>query len=469
MATITERIRKAVQVFQKGYPWEQARSKAAPFVVWPDYWKNNPQWRMIDLDAFISEGFNINTLIYSAVMYKARATSNVTLQAYEGESDQPELLDEGHPLAKLVSRPNPNQSWREFQMLQTIYLNVSGDAFTWFDRSKSVLGVPSAMYSLHPQRVFIIPESKGKIRGYLYVPEGRSKDDGIPLLPADVSHVKLPNPGDTLDGDGYGFSPIAPLAQSGDVDNMITAFLKIFFERGAVPAGLLKFEKMLNDDVVARIKERWRDMYGGTENWSDLAVLDQGGQYERLGMNFDELGFDSLDERNESRILSPFGVPPILIGSRLGLLRSTYANYKEARQAFWEDTMLPEMWLHEDDYKYYMQSDDGGWVAFDFSDVPALRKDVALLVTAWSVLVDRGVPKNVASEVVGLDLPKLPDGEVIYMPLNLVPMGASTTQITSGAEAQPEATEDTRQMSLALVRELKRANDLLETANNGHK
>ena len=476
MATFRQRVQAALEVYRYGYPRQRSRAiepKAAPFVIWPDHVRDNPQWRMIDLQGYIDEGFNINTLIYSAVMYKARATSAAPLRAYDGTQERPTLLDEDHPLAQLVSRPNKSQSWNEFQMLQTVFLNMTGEAFTWFDRKNSVQGVPSAMYSVSPSRIFIVPgKEKGKILGYVYVAEGKALMDGEPLLPEDVSHVKLPNPGDLLDSDGYGLSPISPLAHSGDVDNMITRFLSILFKNGAIPSGVLKFDVALDEPIVAGIKERWKEMYGGYENWSEVGVLDRGGSFERIGMDFKELGFGELDERNETRILSPFGVPPILIGSRVGLLRSTYANYKEARLAFWEDTMRPELMLFEDDYSYYMQSDDGGFVAFDLSDVPALRKDVPQLVTAWGMLVDRGVPKATAATVVGLDLPELPDGEVMYMPLNMVPMGAEA-EAAGDSEEIPNAEEDTRDKHLGeLALELKRANDLLEatTRTNGrHK
>lgn len=475
MATFRERVQAAITVYRHGYPWERPRAiepKAAPFVIWPEYSRDNPQWRMIDLQAYIDEGFNINSLIYSAVMFKARAVISAPLRAYDGNEEKPTLLDVNHPLSQLVSRPNSSQSWAEFDMLQKVYFNLAGEAITWFDRRKAVQGVPSAMYPLNPRRVFIIPGSeKGKIKGYVYVPDGKSTMEGLPLLSEDVSHVKLPNPGDPLDGDGYGLSPISPLAHSGDVDNMITKFLAILFKNGAIPAGVLKFDTSLDDSIVSGIKERWKEMYGGYENWGEVGVLDRGGSYDRLGMNFDELGFDGLDERNETRILGPFGVPPILIGSRIGLLRSTYANYKEARLACWEDTLVPELGLFEADFRYYMQSDDGGFVAYDLSKVPALRKDVPALVEAWGKLVDRGVPKNTAAAVVGLDLPELPDGKTMYLPFNMVPIGADEDSNT-GSEDIPNAEEDTRDKRLSeLTMELKRASDLLEaTVNtNGRK
>src|SRR5690606_21561761 len=98
----------------------------------------------------------------------------------------------------------------------------------------------------------------------------------------DMMHVKLPNLSDWTQG----FSPIVPMAQSADVDNDVTSFLKIFFENGALPAGLLKFSQPMDESQVARARSRWKEIYGGYEHWSEVAVLDMGGEYQKLGMTF---------------------------------------------------------------------------------------------------------------------------------------------------------------------------------------
>ena len=442
--SITERARIAWRVFRQGFPRSPLAlpSKQAPF-MWPAWREGHAQWQIVDMQSYIDEGFNLNSLIYSAIMYKVRSIGIPKLRAYKGDPDEPELLPPNHPLSKLVARPNPSQSWREFQGVQDVYLNLTGNAYAFLERPKRG-GLPTAMYPLRPDRVYIVPGNRA-IKGFVYVPEGRNVNDSIPFLPEDISHVKLPNPGDPLEGMGYGLSPVSPMAHSADVDNMVTKFLKLFFEKGAVIPGVLKFSVPLSDDVVAEVKERWQEMYGSYENWTDIGVMDQGGEYQRIGMNFDEMSFETQDERNESRILGPFGVPPQLISSRLGLKHSTYANWEEARRAFWEDTMTYEIGLFEDDFQYYLQSDDGGFVAYDLSDVPALRRNTPALVDAWMKLVTTGVTKNTASEIVGLEIGDLPDGDVVYMPLNLIPIGSSKPALPESNVGAAEAEEDTRE------------------------
>ncbi len=374
---------------------ERARAAlGSPYAI-PTWRVGNPQWQMINFESYVRDGFERNSLIYSAVMYKAKAIAQVMLHAYKGTLDEPEPLYMPHPLAAICLRPNPSMSMPEFLATQEVYLNLSGNAYTYVDRANKN-GPVTAIYPLRPDKVKIIPNKDGSIKGYVY--------GDVPFLPETISHIKLPNPGDELDGNGYGLPPISAAAQNADTDNMITRFIHKFFEQGAVIPGLLKFNVPLSPEIVQR--------------------------------------------RNESRILAPFGVPPILIGSRLGLMRSTYANYKEARQAFWEDTMSFELALFEGDLLYYLRTDDGGFTMFDTSGVPALRKDVGTQVTAFMQLFQNGIPKREAARQVGLeiDFTEIGDADTVYMPMSLYPVGNVGAQAAPSQDDEmsdaPEATEE---------------------------
>ncbi|HML24946.1 MAG TPA: phage portal protein [Aggregatilinea sp.] len=404
--------------------------KQAAMMLFPSL-GGDPAWHMINLDSYINEGFNLNTLIYSALMWKARAMSLAPLRAYLGTPDERQLAPRDHPLSQLLARPNPFTSRSEFIQAMTVYWNLGGNCYIALKRP-SAEALPEAMYLLRPDRVFIVPDDEIGIKGFLFVPEGKSKRDGVPFLPQDMMHIKFPSPGDPMHGLGYGLSPLSPLARSGDVDNAITRYLKVFFERGAMFQGLIKSSLPLNDDEMARIRRRWQEIYGGVDNWGEVGVLDQSGEYQRVASTFEEMGFESLDERNESRILGPFGVAPILIGARVGLKHGTYSNYAQARQATWEDTLVPEQALIADEGQYYLAAPDGAFVDFDRSQVPALRRDVTGLAEAAWKMFQMGVPANVALQTAGLPAPALATGDIGYVPQTMVPVG--------GADALPAAT-----------------------------
>ena len=413
--------------------------KQAPF-VWPDFRQGVPQWHLINYETYATEGFSVNQLVYAAIMYKVRSLYQLPLMAYSGNSQHPDPLPAENPLSALCHRPNPHQSFIEFQGLCTVYLNVSGNCYILLTRDED--GTVKRMYPLRPDRVFIVPlkdtkrEEDDRLIGFLYVKEGRTawlgvsnaareeairKGDAIPIVMEDMIHVKLPNPIDPLEGMGYGLSPLSPGAHPIDIDNKVTEFLKLFFDQGTMFQGLLSFDAPLDPNDIPAIRERWHEIYGGYENWSEIGILDQGGKYSRITPTFNEMGFESIDGRNETRGVMPFGVPPILIGARVGLDRSTYSNYAEARSACWSDTLVPESKLFEVEYQHVLNRENE-FVAYDYWAIPSLRQAIPELARAWANLVASGVPKNFATTVVKLPIPPIADGDVIYMPNQLIPV-----------------------------------------------
>lgn len=384
----------------------------------------------------------MNAVIYSAIMYKARAATAAPLRAYTGSYYAPEPLPERDPLAQLIARPNRWQSWVEFQQLNEVYYNLAGNCYIYIERKRGQ-DVPAQMLTLRPDRVRIVPDTNGGIKGYFYVPEGVGENDRVPLLPQDVIHVKLPNPLDPLEGMGYGLSPVAPMARSGDVDNAVTKYLKLFFQNGAMPQGALTFSVPMNNDDVAQARRRWQEIYGGVDNWSDIAVLDNGGKYERLALSFDEMGFELIDARDESRMAMPFGVKLSLIESRPSSVQGTYNNEETDYKMFWRDTMLPEIRAFEVEYQYYLNT-ESSFVAYDTSRLPALFDKEKYIEHIAQAFRDGVATQNEYLEAIGL--PRTDTGNIYLRPLSVVAIPANKLQIEASAAgsvtAEQEAEED---------------------------
>ncbi len=420
---LVERVKNTISFFRTGYepnrniftPNPQRKKTPLKFSTRSS---DQPQWSMVDYESFYNEGFASNSVIYAAIMIKVRAVTQVGLVAVDNKTDeitepnnfsQRFIADESNDneeqqLANLLNRPNKYMSGKEFQQLQTTFLNLTGNAFTVIVRDKKQKN-PVSLWSLNPAHVQIIPAKDGEITGYFYTPKGEIENERIPILPADMMHVKLPNPDDPLGGLGFGLSPIAPLAKSADVDNQITNFLKVFFEHGAMPSGALKLKDvMLDDEAIAEIKESFMSTYGNYENWADIAVLDMTMDYERIGLTFDEMDFRNLDGRNESRMLLPFGVPAEIMPIRLGLEGSTFANKEEARKWFWQDTMTYELGLFIDEYKFFLTTESGITPKWDFSKVGALKENTKEQIDGAVALIGSGVPPEIAFNTVGLDV-----------------------------------------------------------------
>lgn len=417
--------------------------KRAPY-RWPLYLAERPQQTLDNFSSYVREGFDRNALIYSAIMYKARASTLAPLQACIGDPDNPDPLPETHPLSMLASRPNPFQGAAEFQSLNVAYLNLAGHAYIMLARDNYV-GEVRAMYPLRPDRVAIVPDNVGGVMIYVYVPEGVSATDTeriLPILPEDMLHIRLPNPADRFEGQGPGRSPIQAAASSGDVDNMVTDFLNLFFRKGAMFNGALTTDDPIDDTTAAEIRDRFMAIFGGFENWAEVAVFGNGLNYQRIGLTFEEMGFEAIDKRNAGRVLMVFGVPGALLSEPTAMERSTFSNIEELRRVFWEDTFAPELRLFESEYSFRLRSADGGYIKFDMSAVPALQRDIPALVEAATRMIGTGTPPAVAYATVGLDVPEYEGSNTSWMPLSMLPVGTAPVRSTATTGETPEQLMD---------------------------
>lgn len=100
-------------------------------------------------------------------------------------------------------------------------------------------------------------------------------------------------------------------------------------------------------------------------------------------VTIDEMAPDKIARINESRIAAVTRVPAQVAGLMAGDDVKTYSNYEEAREAFWQDSVLPAMrrirsqvtrqliWRNE---KY---KERNIWFGFNYDEVPALQPDEA--------------------------------------------------------------------------------------------
>ena len=81
-----------MNIFKKLF---QPQRKAAPPKIatrlFPSWVEETARWLLTNHQSFIDEGFNLNPIIFAAIMYKARAASSVPLIAYTGTRQQPTI------------------------------------------------------------------------------------------------------------------------------------------------------------------------------------------------------------------------------------------------------------------------------------------------------------------------------------------------------------------------------------------
>lgn len=312
-----------------------------------------------------------NELIFACLEKTCQASSQIDYLVRHRSS---RLFLDNHPLRKLLL--NPNRFMSEYDLLSSVILSqmLSGRAVLEKERNRA--GQVIALNPLRPDWLEIVPSTTEIIAGFNYGPSGEQKvfipySDTVDFPLHDPTMPMLPF---------FPLSPVSVAARITDTDDTITDYVKLVFDKGGVPAGLLKTKQKLVEAQIKVMRRRWRERYGGTRNWLTPAILDSDAEYQRMGMTFEEMGFSYLDNRNESRICMVLDIPPIIVGAFVGIQLSSYDNYLTARKAWWQDSLLPKFESIRDRLYVELAPEypDGDNISLylDTSGVHALQDDI---------------------------------------------------------------------------------------------
>ena len=127
-----------------------------------------PRWTPRDYANLASEGFAKNPVVYRCVRMIAEAAASTRLAVFEGG-----VRTDDHAVARLLAKPNPEQSGAEW--LEGVYaaLQTAGNAYV------EAIGeagepAPDELWSLRPDRVKIVPGSGGWAEAWDYTVDGRT-------------------------------------------------------------------------------------------------------------------------------------------------------------------------------------------------------------------------------------------------------------------------------------------------------
>lgn len=400
---------------------------------------NDPVYPGAGFLSFAAAGFGRNELVYACIMEKATSLPEAPLRVFGPDGlGEPR---ETHPLRQLVANPNPMLTEFEMFELTVIHMDLAGIAFWEIVRDRA--GRPREVWPLRPDLVRFLRQRDGRTR-YGYMVGG-----GIVDLGTDVLAFKYPNPVDPL----VGQAPLRPALRAVALDNEATDFVKTLLQNRAVPGVVITTQNQVDQQIADRLATRWKQKFSGSKR-GEPAVLQKGMDVKALGLNPSDLEFPDLRTISETRICSAFGVPPILIGAKAGLDRSTFANYKEARTSFWEETIMPLQRRIGDVIagRLLPQVLDAEFttprrvtVQWDRSQVLALKEsEQAIWERATQALRAGAITVADFRRIVGL--PAVEGSDVFLRPAGVMPTladgtptGGAAGQLPPGSGEQPEA------------------------------
>ena len=356
---------------------------------------------------FAAEGYNKNEIVHACIRELAVSAATPRYYVTAPSSDGGSIEVERGLLYDLISKPNPYSDWYSFTERLVTFLMVAGNAYALKERSRG--NQVTALYLLRPDRVSIIAGDYGA-DGYVYEVGGKE----YKIEADDMCHLALPNPA----GDIYGLSPLQVASRTVNLDLNMTDFAKVYFQNAGVPSGLLKLKKRLSSqEEASTIRSRWRSQFGGVQNFHRIAILDDDAEYQPMAQSPKDMSLDGLHNLTESRICAVFGVPPILIGANVGLQRSTFSNYREARLAFHSETLEPLVsrilrYFNRNLFSEYTGNES---LTVDWAEMRSVLDDQAATTTRINSLFTGGViTLNEARTSLGFDA--LTEGAIRRIP-----------------------------------------------------
>jgi HK97 family phage portal protein len=295
--------------------------------------KDRPQYPDTAPQSLIN-AYKRSELVYACIKVKTNAVKDPRLIVERKQRDGTWQEVEGHPLRRLLMRPNPDMD--EAKLLGAMIASQDIAGVFYAEKQRSTAKAVVGLWPLNPKDVFPVPRSDGTVEY-----EWRVGSPPYKTIPAeDMLVIRDWN----IDSK---YKPLAPLAVAlgaTDADAAQTDYIRAFFNNAGVPSGILTTEQELNQEQSDLLRDRWRAKFArflGRQH--DIAVLGKGATYSRAGANLDELDSESVRGVTETRVCMVFGVPPLIVYAYIGLTRATYSNLKEAWASFWDATLSPTL------------------------------------------------------------------------------------------------------------------------------
>jgi HK97 family phage portal protein len=373
-------------------------------------------WATQMLEAAYGHGSDGNSAVFACLSAICTAYPEAPLKVWLWRDPTTRDWLQDSEMQRLLDRPNPAMTGAQLWSWTQYAKHIEGNAY-W---RKIRAGDPTQgnVVELWPISPLLIrpwrdKNSRNFIDAYKYQPKpGEQNAEYIPV--ENIVHFKL-----GLDDRDHrlGYAPLRRLAAEVLGDEMASEWQASMLRNGGA-AGIM-VEVPADSDLT---EDQAREMKAGIQrdfsmgNQGKVGVLRGGAKMNQYGFSPEQMDMKALHRVPEERIAAVLRVPAIIAGLGAGLDRSTYANFREAREMFAEMTILPLYSFDQATVNTQLLGDFTNdrriTTAFDITDLRALQEDENDKYARLNIgVAGRWITKNEARADVGL--PPLPDGDTI--------------------------------------------------------
>ncbi len=293
------------------------------------------RWTPRRYDRLAEEGYRKNVVAYRCIKLVAQNAAGIPWLLYDGAK---ELVD--HPLLVLLAKPNPQMGTAQLFEALFAYQQISGNSYLEAVRADGE-SAPRELWPLRPDRMKVVPGATGLPAAYEYAAAGKTARWVMDALTGqgDILHFKGFHPTD----DWYGQGALEAALLSIDQHNSASAWNQALLQNAARPSGALVYApkegpSLLTEEQFRRLRQELEEQVEGAANAGRPLLLEGGLEWRAMSLSPSDMDWRQGRDAVARDIALAFGVPPQLIGLPDS---QSYANYKEARLALYEDTVLP--------------------------------------------------------------------------------------------------------------------------------
>lgn len=345
-----------------------------------------------------------------------------------------------HPMLELLERPNEYYAGSVFWMATVMDWHLSGNGYWIKLRDRG--GRPRELWWIPSGLMTPIGDERTFIDHYEY----RIGTEKVNLPPSEVVHFRY---GLDREDPRKGRSPLSALLQEVFTDQEAAEFTAALLGNMGVPGVVVSPAATgitPSPGDVDATKEYLKGGFTGDRRGEPL-VMSGPTRVEQFGFNPQQMQLREARRIPEERVSAVLGVPAIVAGLGAGLDRSTFSNFAEAREAAYQDNIIPGQRLVSEDVRFQLLPDfepDDYWgyrFGFDLSGVRVLQEDRNDLVKRLDVGI-RGGWIQVAEGRRAVEL-EVSDADEIYLrPLAVVEVPAGEAGLSPMSQLSPGQTEE---------------------------
>jgi HK97 family phage portal protein len=363
--------------------------------------------------------------VLACVTIRAEDVAKLPVHVYRRMPNGGKEIVTDHEIERVLQMPNADQSAFEFLEQMHVALMLRGNAYAVILRDWR--GQVISLIPVNPDRVWIYEAPGGELF-YQVARRGMHEmavlaNEPLMIPSDDILHLR----GMAIDNSLYGMSRIALAREAIGLALSQQELAGRLSANNTNLGGVLTTDKKLSREAAERLAKSWKERKQGLRNAGEVAVLEEGVKWQALGMTARDAEFIASRNMQVQEIARIFRMPL----HKLGITgESRGASIEQMDQDYMNSVVSSDLgrWEGKISQTFGLAA-QGLFVEFDVSGF--LRASIGTRYQSYRTgIVGMFLTPNEARRAEGL--PDHPEGNTLYQPTNVAPIGWEPTGSETG-------------------------------------